>query len=350
MNYSDKFICISGTGNHTLAKDILNHLNNFLADKFVFTHVNMDRFPDKELNNKVEFKGNISGKHLILMQSLSNLTLKEQLFDYIFQAKELGVDKVIVVLPFMMYRRQDHPQNGEINRNLRLVKEMQDAGVTHVILCDIHSQITIENFKSVGVDAINVDPASIYAKIIYTKVLRSQSEGRKYYIFSPDKGSINRSVSLARVLKSDYGLDVTVAISLKTRLYGDTVEVGGREQNLLDEVSKIYPDVSIVWADKSMQGADVCISDDELATGTTARDTGWFLKKDLGVKRITFVATHAVCTDGWKAKFIENTPFDFIYIGDTLHRGYEKATGGAIFNVTVSEAIAKVLSQKIVEI
>ena len=346
MIEQNNFIVLGGTGNHELDKRILSMVNELGRTNLSFLHLNMDNFPDGEDDFRITQHEKIKNKHVILFQSLHGQTLENlerQFFTLAWAAKyQYGAKSIIAVLPFMRYRRQDQPQKTEeIHRNLWFVHNMKANGVDKLILCDIHSSITLENCKKSGIKAYNVDSSPAFANILKPKVDLSEKENIPFFIYSPDKRSIERSAALAKEL------NVPVIVSLKNRFHDCTVSVEENPEKIkemqavLDNLQKKFG-VPISLADDNLNGANICIREDELSTGSTAVMTGLALKQ-AGAGEIIFCATHPICTEGWKRKIVDNNPFNAILLGDTIPRTYFKTTGGQITKVTMAQVIANQL-------
>ena len=100
-------------------------------------------------------------------------------------------------------------------------------------------------------------------------------------------------------------------------------------------------DIEIVFADEKLAGAEVCIREDEAATGGTANGSGHKLLR-LGAYKVHFCVTHPVCTPGWKRKLFSNNPFDLVMFGNTIerHNRYKSTTGGIVTRIDLSKVIA----------
>lgn len=343
MVSQNNLVAIGGTGNHDLDQCILSAFNKLGGIGLRFTHLNMDVFSDDEDDFRITKFQEIKGKHVILFQSLhreSLENLERQFLTIAWAAKhQYGAKSIIAVLPFMSYRRQDHPEKkGEIHRNLWFVHNMKANGVDKLILCDIHSDVTLQNCEKVGIQAWNVDPSPAFSSWLMSRVKLSQKNDKPFFVYSPDKGSIRRAVSLAKEL------GVSVVVSLKNRLHDCTVIVEENPETLeriqieLDELRNNFG-VPISLAGENLNGADICIREDELSTGSTAVMTGLALKQ-AGAGDIYFCATHPICTKGWKRKIIDNNPFSAILLGDTIPRPYRKTTDGGITTIPMAQVIA----------
>lgn len=344
---TSRFVVLGGNGNHELDKEIIAAVNQIVAggqgaDQLVFSHLDGGRFADGESDLRIINWQGLAGKHLIVFQTTRRRSretheLIAELLTMAWAAKyQYGALSVTAVVPFMSFRRQDHPENlDEIHRNRWLIHMMAACGIDRLVVCDIHSDQTRQNCEQEGIQFYNVPSASVFANHLRPMVEIAKSQGRKFFIYAPDAGAVPRAIALAKEL----GVGVTV--TLKERSHDGNVEIK-EDLETLQALSKRYG-FELMPADERLAGASICLVDDELSTGRTASKTGHSLLDDLGVHEVFFCATHAVCADGWKRTFVSNTPFARIFLGNTVHRGYFDTTGGAITNVNVAQAIAYAL-------
>jgi ribose-phosphate pyrophosphokinase len=328
-----KFVVLSLTGNHKLDEEIIGEIDNLSHARLKFSNLNMGRFPDGETDVRIPNYEKVKDKHVILMQSAYNRDLMIELLDISWAVKfQYKAKSVTAVIAFMHYRRQDPTDPAEINRSLWFAHNLKANGVDNVIFCDIHSQSTLDNCESEGLRTWNVDPARAYARRLILPVAIAQEEGRGFYIYCADKGTIKRAKALAELLR------VKIAINLKLRNHDGSVERVDDD----DTIKKLEEEygVDLVVADKKLANASFCIRDDELSTGGTAVLCADKLVNEIGAYEVFFCATHAVCSPGWKRKIIDKNPFNNIFLGDTIPREYFNSTGGKITNVHMAEEIA----------
>lgn len=334
---SDKFVVIGGTGNHDLDKHIIEWINSTIGTCLRFTHIDFDSYGDDEDNFRIPDYQNIKGKIAIIFQSIYNKKLEAQFKTFCWSAKfQYGAEKVVAVLPFMNYRRQDHGEKEhEINRNLEFIHSLKLAGVDKLVLCDIHSNTTLKNCETEGIQAYNVSGAPIFADRLSPIVDLLRMSRTKFYVYSPDGGSVERAYNLAKIL------NVPILMDMKKRVNSGEIKII-RDEERLEDFRRQY-DYDIRFADQELvKDAVITIIEDELASGRTGQLTGWQLH-DLGAKSLIFCATHPVCNPGWKRNFIDNSPFSMILFGNTIPRPYEKETGGMITNVFMTKVIASQL-------
>jgi phosphoribosylpyrophosphate synthetase len=306
-------------------------------DIIKWKHLDMRRFPDKEPDFRIEDYKNIKGKNVVIFQSIYDLPYENQTIDLIWAWKnQYGAKRVILIAPFFRYRRQDHPEiEHEINRNLRFCQSLKKSGLDEIVICEIHSQQTIDNLENVGILVHHITPHALYAQKLIPIIKAAEREGKEIYLYSPDKGSVPRAASVAEEIKK-MGYEISISVTFKNRINGSQTELM-ENQKELEKIRQRYPDLEIFATDQRIQGAIIIMLEDELSTGGTAKSNGVMLKNKFEVYGLVFIAAHPVCTWGWKSKFIENTPFTPIILGDetfigimfgnTIFRHYEKKTG-----------------------
>lgn len=333
-----KFVLISGTGNHTLTRGIIDVVNEMTPPgqpDLTFSHLDFDEFPDGEPDFRIENFEGIEGKHALIFNSCHDREMLEEFRTLAWAAKhQYGATSVTGVIPFMRYRRQDHAEKRhEINRNRMLIHGLASDGISRLVLCDIHSQITLANCKDFGIKAWNVDPSSVFATELIPLVAKAKEAGRKFYIHAPDVGSIPRAVALAKIIGADISAHPKERLpNGETRIIEDPAE--------LKKIQEEY-DVEIIFADNQLAGAEICIREDEISSGGTATKSGQKMLK-LGAYRVHFCVTHPVCSPGWKRQIFSSNPFTFIMFGNTIerHNRYKFTTGGIVKRMDMSKVIA----------
>ena len=168
-----KFTVVSGSSSIDLAKKLAKNLG---AD-FLKTRVKI--FPDGE--NKITIIGEPKKSTIVVVQSTSppvdeNLI---QILLIISKMKEYR-NKVIAVIPYMGYARQDREfLPGEIITMKVIANLFKSIGISRIIVVDIHSEMGLKYFKikSKNVSAIP-DLVKHFSKLKLQNPL----------VVSPDKG------------------------------------------------------------------------------------------------------------------------------------------------------------------
>lgn len=330
-----RVVVIGGTGNHELDKHILKVVNDLWgSEDLEFTRINMDLFADGEEDFRIANYELIQGRHVLLFQSIHSNNLMIQFLQLAWASKfQYQAASVTAVVPFLRYRRQDHPENmEEINRNKWIAAMMAASGVDRIILCDVHSEETLNNMRSFKIEAYNVSAAPAFAAKLRAYVDTAHEKGKEFLVYAPDKGSVLRAIELGRELKC------RVIINLKKRQHDGEATIEQDDAQMLATLSEQHNYPLEFATSEIVQGNYVCIRDDELSTGGTACTTGRRLK-NLGAAWLCCCMTHAICAPGWKRKFFDSNPFDIIFFGNTVPRGYEKSTGGFITDIHASQVI-----------
>ncbi len=345
-----QLIIVGGNGHHDLDRGIISALNGLLNTKLGFSHLNIDIFPDQESDFRfLGWRKKLPGRHVICFQSMLTDTEHSgehygwEFLQMIWALKQqYHAKSVTAVVPFMLYRRQDHPEKEEeIHRNLMFLQMLKFAGADRLILCDIHSQQTIRNCEQIGLPVWNADPTALFAAQLRPFVANAHREQRQFFVFAPDGGSVARATALGKAL------GVKVAVSFKSRAHSGEITMV-EDQTVWEKLQQEYGDL-LFLADDSLRQADVCTRDDEITTGNTATKTAARLKTELGVHQLFGCFSHPVCVPGWKRVLVDSGLFDRILFGNTGYRGYEKSTGGEVLTVDLSPAIAETLFQMITD-
>jgi len=334
-----QFYVLGGTGNHDLDQGILNVLNVLRLGRrpLHFDHLLMDEFADGEPDFRIKTPDRIKGRHVLLFQSIHTGDLAEQFLTLVWACKyQYDAASITAVVPFFRFRRQDHREKDhEIDRNAMMAHMMRAAGVDHIVICDAHSQKTLDNLTASGIDAHNADPTSAFAAELHPVVEKTQREGREFFVYAPDAGSIMRAIRLADLL------GVRVAASIKKRAHSGTIELV-HDDDVWAKLQERYGG-RLIRTEDLPTGSVVCVREDEVASGSTARKSGWKLRNEHGAHAVHFCATHPVLTRGWRRTFIDDSPYGIMLLGNTIHRSYEKRTGGLVTEIDMSAVIAHTL-------
>ncbi|MBW2561273.1 MAG: ribose-phosphate pyrophosphokinase [Deltaproteobacteria bacterium] len=176
----------SGNSSRVLAADICKKLGISLGRATVST------FSDGETS--VEIDENVRGMDVFIIQSTStpvNNSLMELLI-MIDALKRASADRIIAVMPYYGYARQDRKAAPRAPITAKLVADLlTTAGASRVIAVDLHAG-QIQGFFNIPVDNLYGTPSLLeYVKRNYTKDLT---------IVSPDTGGVVRARAFAKRL------------------------------------------------------------------------------------------------------------------------------------------------------
>ncbi len=237
-------------------------------------------FPDGEnyLRINVDNESLIEGKEIIIVQSTGPSSSENQnarLFELLMMidsVKRMGANKIVVVIPYLAYARQDkifRPGESKFaNLILRLIDSMR---IDEVYVVDIHAPKILEEIQCKW---INIDSMKVLAD--YIKSL----DVKDLVVVAPDKGAVERSKAFAK----HFGENVPVEYFEKIR------DVKTGEITMTGKLN--------------LKNRDVVVSDDIIATGGTMAKA-IKLSKDSGANRVFAVATHALLLQNAKFKIIK---------------------------------------------
>ena len=242
----------SGRASLDLANRVAIHFGLPLGD------VNVTVFSDGEF--QPSFEETVRGQDVFIVQSTMPPT--ENLFELLLlidAARRASARKIIAVIPYFGFARQDRKDKPRVAIGAKLVANMLvAAGVDRVMTMDLHAD-QIQGFFEVPVD-------HLYASTLFLKEI-SKLNTDNLIIAAPDVGGAKRANSYAK------NLNCGLALCHKNR----------KKANEIAEMTVIG----------DVQGKDVIIIDDMCDTAgtlTTAAD----LLIEKGALSVRAFCTHAV--------------------------------------------------------
>ena len=266
---------ISGTATKYLAEKIS------LSSGRELGNVNVLRFSDGEFATMYE--ETIRGSHVFIVQSTfppaDNLLELLMLID---AAKRASAYKIIAVLPYFGFARQDRKDQPRVSIGAKLVADMlTTAGVDRVITMDLHAD-QIQGFFNLPVD-------HLYASSIFVPYIK-QLNLDDLVIASPDVGGTKRANTYAKFLQAP------MVICHKHRA----------KANVIDEM-RVIGDV---------KGKNVVLLDDMVDTaGTLSKAADMMMEQ--GAKSVRAFASHAVLS-GKAYENIENSSLIELVVTDSI--------------------------------
>ena len=183
----------SGRSNIKLAKGICNSLNIPLGD------VTIKDFSDGEIY--IAFNENIRNEDVFIIQSTnppSNNILEFLLM--LDAAKRASARRVVAVVPYFGYARQDRKDKPRVPISSRLILDLMcAAGVDRIITMDLHSP-QIQGFVNIPFD-------HLYSRIaLLDHVKKMELNEENGVVLAPDMGSAPMSQSYAKKLGIGFAL------------------------------------------------------------------------------------------------------------------------------------------------
>ncbi|MDR1591478.1 MAG: ribose-phosphate pyrophosphokinase [Prevotellaceae bacterium] len=179
------FKVFSGTGSRYLAKKICAKLDCELGN------LNITYFSDGEF--VVSYEETVRGRYVYLVQStFPNSDNLMELLLMIDAAKRASAYKIIAVIPYFGWARQDRKDKPRVSIGAKLIADLLGAaGVDRLITMDLHAD-QIQGFFDVPVD-------HLYASTIFIPFIKSLALDN-LVIASPDVGGSKRANSYAKHL------------------------------------------------------------------------------------------------------------------------------------------------------
>ena len=251
------------------------------------------------------YEETIRGSHVFIVQSTpppaDNLL---ELLLMIDAAKRASAYKVIAVIPYFGYARQDRKDKPRVSIGAKLFADVLSmAGIDRLITMDLHAD-QIQGFFNVPVD-------HLYASALFVPFIEKMGL-ENVTIASPDVGGTKRANTYARMLETD------MVICHKTRTKANSIG----SMTVIGDVK-----------DK-----DVIIVDDMIDTaGTITKAAN--LMKDKGAKSVRAFAAHSVLS-GPAIERIEKSALEEVYFTDSLQ---PKTESEKLKYISVAEAFGEAI-------
>jgi ribose-phosphate pyrophosphokinase len=226
----------------------------------------------------------VRGEYVFIVQSMippsDNLM---ELLMMIDAAKRASAYKVIAVIPYFGFARQDRKDKPRVAIGAKLVANMlQAAGVDRVVTMDLHAD-QLQGFFDIPVD-------HLYGSYVFIPYIQKLKEKSNIVIASPDIGGAKRANSWAKYL------DTGLVICHKTR----------------EQANKVAK-MKVIG---NVKGKHVIIVDDMIDTGGTICAAAKLFHKQ-GAVSVRAVASHAVLSDGAYQR-IERSMLEEVIFTDSI--------------------------------
>ncbi len=273
--FEHKFKIFSCRGSRYLAEKIAESLKTELGK----TEVTV--FSDGEF--QPAYNESVRGATVFIVQSTFPPT--DNLFELLLMidaARRASAYKVIAVMPYFGWARQDRKDRPRVSIGAKLVANLLSAaGCDRVMTCDLHAD-QIQGFFDFPVD-------HIYASSVFLPYLRSLNI-ENLSIASPDMGGAKRANAYSRIL------GVPMIICHKSRA----------KANVVDSMTAIG----------EVEGRNVVIVDDMVDTAGTITKCADMLM-DRGALSVRAVCTHPVLS-GKAYERIANCALKEFIVTDTI--------------------------------
>lgn len=291
----------AGRASRLLAEKIAKEYNVDLGN------VKVTDFSDGEF--QPSFEETVRGQDVFLIQS--TMPPSDNLFELLLMvdaAKRASARKIIVVVPYFGFARQDRKDKPRVAIGARLVANMfMAAGIDRIMTMDLHAD-QIQGFFEVPVD-------HLFGSTIFFPEIEQMNTGN-LIMAAPDAGGAKRANSYAK------RLDIGLALCHKQRKKANEVA----EMTVIGDV----------------EGKDVVLVDDMIDTaGTLTKAADLFMQK--GAKSVRAFCTHAVLS-GPAYERLTNSSITELIVTDTipLKKEHDK-----IRVISVSKLFADVIDKMV---
>lgn len=272
----------SGRGSRYLAEKIAAKFGEKLGN------VKISQFSDGEIG--VEFDESIRGKFVFLIQSTYAPTDNiMELLLMIDAAKRASAYKVIAVIPYYGYARQDRKDKPRVAIASKLVANMLvAAGADRVITMDLHAP-QIQGYFDIPVD--HLESSAIFIPYLESLNLKNLT------FAAPDVGSANRIREVASFFEC--------------------------EMVICDKHRKRANEIASMVVIGDVKDRDVVLIDDICDTGGTLTKSASLLMEK-GARSVRAFCTHPVLS-GKAYENIENSVLEELVVCDTIPLKHESA-------------------------
>ena len=291
----------SGTATRYLSEKIAAASGERLGE------VTVSRFSDGEF--QPSFEETVRGELVFIVQS--TFPPSDNLFELLMMvdaAKRASAKRIVAVMPYFGFARQDRKDKPRVSIAAKLVANMLTAaGVDRIITMDLHAD-QIQGFFEVPVD-------HLFASSLFLPYIKEM--GLKDMVMAaPDTGGTKRANAYAK------HLGVDMAICYKQRKVANQIE----SMTVIGDV----------------KGKNVVLVDDMVDTaGTLTKAADMMMEQ--GATSVRAICTHAVLS-GEACQRIQNSSLTELIVSDTIPIGADKLQHtDKIKQLTVAQLFADVI-------
>jgi len=289
----------SGRASNYIAKEIVKKFGSTLGKSSVL------EFSDGEF--QPSYEESVRGCNVFIIQS--TFPPADNLFELLLMidgARRASAYKVIAVIPYFGFARQDRKDKPRVSIGSKLVADLLTAaGVDRIMTMDLHAD-QIQGFFNVPVD-------HIYASSLFVPYIKNLHLD-DMVVASPDMGGTKRANAYSRFLKTE------MVICYKQRKKANHIE-----------------DMAVIG---DVKGKNVIILDDMIDTAgtlTLAAD----MMMEQGAKSVRACATHPVLS-GLAHERIENSSLAELVVTNSIPL---KKQSTKIKIITIADLFANVIQK-----
>ena len=282
-------IVVPGPASHELGRKIAEKLG---VEAFPVNH---RIFPDGESYIKYEVSVNDETVILVQTNAPDNDRKLVQLLIMAKAAKDLGAKRVIAVVPYLAYARQDKQfLDGEALAFDIILGLLEQSGIDDIVVVDLHSESVLKELQPSH--QMKVHPLSAIA-VIAQYLKENGYDGA--YSLSPDLGRKDIVSSASSVLGGGFAF--------------------------FEKIRDLYTgETTMKVKDIDIKGKNAVVFDDIISSGGTMAKAIKGLK-DQGAVKVAAACTHPLLTPGAKEKLMDGGA-EVIIGTDTIDSPYCQVT------------------------
>ena len=273
---TDKVFIFAGRATADLAHRVADNYGIPLGKSTVFQYADGEFQPS--------YEDTIRGGTVFIIQSTIPPT--DNLFELLLMidaAKRASAEKIIAVIPYYGFARQDRKDKPHVPIASKVIADMiQAAGADRVICMDLHAD-QIQGFFNIPVD-------HLYGSSLFMPYIREKFDIEDVMFASPDMGGSKRAGMYAKTLNNSF------VICYKHR--NKPNEIG--EMRLIGDVTDRH----------------VILLDDIIDTGSTICKAAGIIMES-GAKSVRAMITHPVLS-GNAIEKVENSALEELVTTDTI--------------------------------
>jgi len=259
-------IVIPGPASQDLGRKVADMLKSKIVSVVFKT------FPDGE--SYLRLDGNVKGEEVVIVQTTGppqDVRIM-QLFLMVDAAKDLGAERVIAVVPYLAYARQDKRfLPGEAISIETFIKLIEASGIDQFLTVNIHEEGVLKKFS---VPAENLSAMTLLAEYFKKKGLT------KAFSLAPDRGALELAKEADKVLNGGCGW-------------------------LQKERDRLTGEIRVEEKRLDIKGRDVIVFDDIISTGGTTAAAVKMLKEQ-GARKVYAACAHPLLVGEAQKKIMQS--------------------------------------------
>lgn len=296
------------------------------------------RFSNGE--GKVRISESVRGKDIYILCDVGNYSCTYKMFgfeshkgpDEHFQDIKRTVSairgkasRITVIMPFL-YQSRQHRRNGRESSDCALaLQELERLGVDEILTFDAHDPNVQNAIPLLSFE--NLYPTYDIVKSLIENEKSLELDKEKLLVISPDTGAMDRAIYYSGVL----GVDVGLFYKRRDR----TVIVNGKN-----------PIVQHEYVGREVEGKDVLIVDDIIASGESVLDIAHELK-NRNARNVYVAATFSFFTEGFEKfnKYYNDKMISRVYSTNLTYIPDELKQLDWFQPVDLSEYLARIINR-----